>query len=293
MPIMALACITSGDSVCDRASHVSLNVMAYIISSRRWPVLPCHEMRHYRCAVVDSPANLEVTAVYVQRDEQAGWVRTSDDTAVPTLFTAQLFIDDPAVQLNLFVQVDAAGRALVRRFEIVASDLETAVTTTMLRRFPVDALLREVLDRAAIKARPRSDFHRKAFQVEGDPEHQAWVSQGLQPVARKSTEDRVERAAEIYLQALASGSRAPAEVVAATLGYSRATAARDIRAARNRKPPLLPPLAQEKSVTADAITGTGRISKMPWSDFAAAREQIEVELGMRKPATDKPGSSSE
>lgn len=230
--------------------------------------------------MVDQSGNLEVTGHFLHPVDDAGWARTGDNTAVPTKIQAQLFIADPPVRVDLYVHVDGSGRAHVRHFGVTSGDLGTPVTTRLLRRLPVDTLLREVLDRATVKATLRPDIAPRAFQVEGEPDNQAWVSGGPPPVGRGRDipRDRVERAAQVYKDALRSGSKAPGEVVRVTLGYSRATAARDIRAARERG--LLPPLGQEGSSTAgSAITGTGRITRMSADEVEAATR----ELGLQGP----------
>lgn len=218
-------------------------------------------------------------------DKHAGYVRTGAETAVPTRILASALIPEPAIEISMFIQVDGGGRARVRQFEVVAGDLNTAVTTSLLRRLPVDALVREALNSATRTVRPRPDVNPHAFQVPGDPDNQAWVSRAPARTQRgkKVPEDRVARAARVYLRALREGSNAPAEVVAKELGYSRATAARDIRAARERNPPLLPPPGSQLAV--DPAAGeefpapgaTGRISWMPRDEYVRRAE----ELGLR------------
>lgn len=230
---------------------------------------------------------LEVAGCYVTPGDRAGWVRTGDTTAVPTRLSAVVVLNEPAVQVHLAVVVRDGGRAEVRELALAPSDGLTPILSSTLRRIPVDALLKVVLGRAAVTVKPRPEVDARAFQVPGEPDSTAWVSSHPVPQGRgrKVARDRVARAAEIYLEALAAGSKAPAEVVAAEMGYSRATAARDIRAARARKPPLLGPPGEaltpsEPSNGAEAIVSTGRITRMPMAEFISAREQIERDLGM-------------
>lgn len=233
---------------------------------------------------------MQVAGRFITPDEDAGWVRTGDTTAVPTLFRAFFLLSEPPVQVHLKVRVDPAGRAKVDELALVPNDMVGgAITTTVMRSVAVDALMRDALERAAVEIELRPDFGERAFQVPGDPTNSAWVSPDPAETAKgkRVSRDRVERAAQIYLDALRGGSHAPAEVVAKEMGYSRATAARDLRAARARK--LLPPPGQDGlSAEENAITGTGRITRMPMSDFVEARTRIEEELGMRK----HPGAAS-
>ncbi|MGH3263208.1 MAG: hypothetical protein ACRDNS_14565 [Trebonia sp.] len=210
---------------------------------------------------------------------------------MPTRFHAQLLLA-PDMQVTMLVRVDGGGRAKIREITVASASVEGSITTSALRGLPLDSLLRAALDQATVKVKPRPDIDERAFQVPGDPDNQAWVSPTPAPTGRgkKVPQDRVARAAQVYLQALAAGSSAPGEVVAKVLGYSRATAARDIRAARNRKPPLLPPVGEHWEVPADASppsrtgstipdTGTGRVSWMPHEEFVRRAE----ELGLRGP----------
>lgn len=160
------------------------------------------------------PAPIEITEAHVRPVDDAAWVRVGDATAAPSGFAASLTLAEPPARVDMTVRIDDSGRAHVRTATVTA--LNGAVTTTMLHTIPLDTLLRESISRATVRvtiAEPPSQAEKRG-----------------RPVPDK----RVERAAQVYRQALAAGSYAPGEVVAATLGYSRATAARDIRTARQR-----------------------------------------------------------
>jgi hypothetical protein len=149
---------------------------------------------------------------------------------------ALLHLAEPAVNVEMRIVVTPGGRASVKDFSVAARDQAAAVTTSTLRRLPVDYLLRTALVLVARATKDRSDIQRDAFQIDGDPEHVAWVSPAPPPSGRgrEVPGERIARAAEAYQQALARGSKSPAEDVAAVMGYSRATAARDLRAAREQ-----------------------------------------------------------
>lgn len=232
--------------------------------------------------------NMQVAGRFITpaTGEDSIWVRTGDDTAVPGSLKAVFLLEEPPVQVLMKVRVDGSGRPRVEELSLVPNDpMSGAITTTTMRGVAVDALMREALEHATIKVKMRPDVHALGFQVPGDPDNMVRVSPD--PAASnkgtKVPKDRVDRAAQVYLNALSAGSNAPAEVVAKELGYSRATAARDIRAARKRN--LLPPLGEESSWQGSrpgVITGTGTITRMPMSEFIEARTQIEEELGLRK-----------
>lgn len=202
----------------------------------------CHG--RYRLQVAREPRDIEIAGVHVSAEQQVGWVRTGDTTAVPTRFEAKVFLADPAVVVLLLVLVDSGGRPHVREFHVAARVPNPPITSTLMRRIPVDHLLKAAVDAASVTVKNRPDIHAGAFQLPSDPDHQAWVSPQPAPTGRgrEVPVSRVVRAAEVYLQALAAGSAAPTETVASVLGYSRSSASRDIRNAR--KQGLLPPTGE-------------------------------------------------
>jgi hypothetical protein len=182
-----------------------------------------------------SGEELEIGEIYVLPDLRAARVKTGPDTAVPSRFDAQIHLLEPSLTVAMKIVVDLGGRALVREFAVSPTDRGSTVTTRLLRKIPIERLMRAALKKVTVPATSRPDIHPNAFQVPGDSDDQAWVSPEPKPGrGREVSADRVARAAEIYRQALAAGSRAPGEAVAAQLNYSRATAARDIKAARER-----------------------------------------------------------
>ncbi|MFE3580570.1 hypothetical protein [Streptomyces vinaceus] len=124
---------------------------------------------------------------------------------------------------------------MVRNIEVTPLS-SIAITATLLRKVPVDFLMRAALDWITVQTTDRPDIERDAFQLVGAPDDVAWVSPTPPPSGRgrEVPQERIARAAEAYQQALASGSKSPAEDVATVMGYSRATAARDLRAAREK-----------------------------------------------------------
>lgn len=183
------------------------------------------------------PKDVRIAGAFVTPGERAGWVRTGATTAVPSQIVAQLHLVEPSVEVKMFIAVDAGARAEIREFAVSPRNKATAISNSLLRRIPIDYLMRAALERASVTVAERSDIQPGAFQLPGDPEHQAWVSPPPPPEAGRGQQmspERVQKAAEVYRQALATGSRSPGMVVAETLHYSRATAARDIRLARER-----------------------------------------------------------
>lgn len=178
---------------------------------------------------------MQIAALYPRPAVRSRWIRTGETTAVPSLLDAEIHLIDPPVVVRLLIEVADDGRSRVCEFQVTPASIRDSVTTSMLRKLPIDELVRRTLERATrADLRPRPDIHPGAYQLSTDPEHQAWVSPEPQPGGRGRAVpgSRVRRAAEIYQQAVANGDKAPTEAVAREMGYSRPTAARDVRAAR-------------------------------------------------------------
>jgi hypothetical protein len=222
---------------------------------------------------------VEILAAEVRREKDSGWTRVSEETAVPTLIKATLYTAEPLLKLDIRIQVDWAGRGTVRELTVLTDGPQTGVSISLLRRIPVDTLMRFAMTQASVPAKLRPDIGPGAFQVPGDAADSAWVSGGpLEPGRGKNTPtDRIARVAEIYKDALANGSRSPAEVVTSVMGYSSATTSRDLKEARKRG--LLPPAGTKggRTPTPSAITGTGRVTRMTAEDFNRAAEEIGVQ----------------
>ena len=194
------------------------------------------------------PGEVTIVGCFVQRDPDSGWVRTGDYKAVPSRLTAEIFIEDPNVRVDLVVVVDAAAHPRIRRLTVEPEKPSEAVTTRLMRRIPMDFLLHRVLRDATVTITNRPDLAPRAFEVPGEPATTEWASTGPRTGRGKYTPDeRIGYVAQIYNEAVAAGSDSPAAAVARTLGYSRATAARDIREARSRG--FIAPLAEQPTTT--------------------------------------------
>ena len=220
---------------------------------------------------------VEILAREVRPETDCGWTRTGDKVAVPTRILATVWTAEPLLRLDFTVNVDWAGRGLVRELKILTDSPQAGISITLLRRIPVDTLMRFVMGEATRPVRMRPDISERAFQLVGQSDDFAWVS-GPPADAGRGTgtpTDRVVQAAEAYKQAVASGSKAPAEYVSQALKYSRATAARDLRLARKRG--LLPESGKSKPTRDAAITGTGQISRMSAEEFNRAAEEMGLQ----------------
>lgn len=174
--------------------------------------------------------------------EPTGKVRIGPDAAVPARFRADVPLIDPPVMVELEVHVPAGGKPAATSMAIHC-DRSAPLTTTVLRRIPVDQLLRAALEKATVKAAP-VEGSAKHFRTEGDPENVAWGGDALplEGAGRSTPLELAQRAAQHYSKALGEGSKSPAMAVVHEMNVSRSTAARYIREARKRG--LLPPLGE-------------------------------------------------
>lgn len=154
----------------------------------------------------------------VEPREPITYIRTGPDTAVPTRFRASIALATPdaAVQIEVFVGADLRPRV----FDLsIRTNVQTPVTTSLLRRVLVDQLLREAMAKAET---PVSSL--PAGTTVGPELH------AHEPIG-KADED-AQTAARIYSEAVTAGNPAPAVSVATAMGRSRAQVARYIRRAR-------------------------------------------------------------
>lgn len=225
---------------------------------------------------------MEILAREIRPAPDCGWTLTGDKIAAPTRILATVWTADPLLRLDFTVNVDWSGRGLVREMKILTDGPQTGISINLLRRIPVDTLMRFAMGEATRPVTMRLDLSPNAFQLVGETSDFAWVSGGraTDGRGRDTPADRVVQAAEAYKLAVASGSRAPAEYVAHALNYSKATAARDLRLARKRG--LLPDSGKSRAAKAGAVSdaaivGTGRISRMSAEDFDKAAQDLGLQ----------------
>jgi hypothetical protein len=176
----------------------------------------------YRLIVPRPPKDFEVAWISIEPREPKGYLRTGPDTAVPAWFGASIALEKPRAAVMIEVFVGADLRPYVSELTIRAN-VQTPITTSVLRQILVDQLLREAMAKASVPA----------------AEMEAWLATlpaaarapGENPSFGRAEED-ARRAAAIYAEAVAAGSRAPAAAVATVMNRSRSQAARYIRNAR-------------------------------------------------------------
>jgi hypothetical protein len=129
----------------------------------------------------------------------------------------------------------------------VRSKVKTPVTTSMLRSVLVDQLLQRAIEEATVPASVREEWLASLPPGIRGPQGEDKAAVGLSAVERRRShaDDDARTAAQIYLEAVATGSRAPGVAVANRMNRSRAQVARYIRRARELG--LLPPLQAKGS----------------------------------------------
>ena len=171
--------------------------------------------------------------MYVTVPPQMTPVRISETEFVPARFLVEIALVRPKLQVEMEVRTAPGSRPVVREL-LVKANADTRVTTSVLRRVLVDQLLRAAVDEAA---KPTSgvtvpDVAGHAFTADDG----VWVGPLPQPLRGRGSNtanEKAERAAKIYNDAVSSGSKKPGEVVADAMHVSRSQAARYIRRARN------------------------------------------------------------
>ncbi|WP_410662128.1 hypothetical protein [Amycolatopsis sp. lyj-84] len=168
------------------------------------------------------PKNFEIAWVSIEPRGEGGYLRTGPDTAVPTRFGASfaLVVPNAAVQVEVFVGSDLRPRVMELTLR---SNVQTPITTTVLRQVLVDQLLREALSKATVAWADVPKAVREEAVGFAPPADEA---------LRENAEEHARTAARIYSDAVTGGSKAPAMAVAHAMNRSRAQVARYIRKAR-------------------------------------------------------------
>ena len=181
------------------------------------------------------PKNLRIDSVTIEHLGSRGYLPAGPDTAVPVNFEAHFLLEEPnaAVRIEVFVTADV-GPVVVELN--IRSATRTPVTTSVLRQVLVDQLLREAMTAAAVPASVREEW------LATVPPNQTATT--TEPTEHTQADLDAHTAAQLYSEAVASGSKSPAVVVGNTMGKSRAQVARYIRRARELG--LLPPLGSSE-----------------------------------------------
>jgi hypothetical protein len=198
-------------------------------------VLPRQCPDPYRPVVPRQPKNFRIDSVSIEHLEPEGYLSTGPDTAVPFRFEAHFLLGIPEATVAIEVFVGADLRPVVIDLSI-RSKVRTPITTSVLRQVLVDQLLHAALNEATVPASVREEWlaslppqFRPQTSPAGTPRE---PTPSPEQRTRRHSEDDARLAAQIYSEAVAAGSRAPAVAVANALNRSRAQAARYIRRAR-------------------------------------------------------------
>lgn len=198
------------------------------------PPLACHRRDTKVRPMPQRPKNFRIARLEVTpASPSPARVRTGPDAAAPARFTAAVQLAAPDLHVDVDILVTPGGLPAVQRLTVWASPT-TALTSSSLRQVLLDPVVRAAVAAASEPTAERPDLMPGAFQVEGDPEGQAWVS------APAGADGRVRQVARLYNEALSAGSKAPALDVSETVHISRSQAARYIRKARELG--LIPPV---------------------------------------------------
>src|SRR5579859_691090 len=128
-------------------------------------VSPCCAQARDHIVYLVKFEGVEILAREVRPEHDCGWSLVSENQAVPTRIQATIWTADPLLRLDFTVYVDWAGRGLVREMKILTDGPQTGISITLLRRIPVDTIMRFAMREAARPVRMRPDVSERAFQL--------------------------------------------------------------------------------------------------------------------------------
>jgi len=173
------------------------------------------------------------TYVHVTPLEPHTRIPTGPATAIPGLFTAE--IDDPQQPFVLHLKVRTVTGRKPAVVELVVEPRSqghaSGITTESLRRVHIAKALKAAVERAIEPVRAEDEL------TTPDPTDISGTASSTPIVALPArgipvTSGFLERVAEVYRSAVASGSRSPVVEVGRQLGGSRSTAGRWVVQAR-------------------------------------------------------------
>jgi hypothetical protein len=207
-------------------------------------VLPRRRPAPYGPGVPRAPKNFRIDMLHVEEMPPSGYVRSGPDTAVLTHFQAGFALGIPQVSGKIEVILIDGLRPSVIELSI-RSRAQDPVNSTMLRQILVDQILQAAMEKAAI---PLAEYEEWLKKSRNGRTLEPWPREApgggtptSRELARRRADEDARKAAQVYAEAVASGSRAPAVAVSETMNRSRAQVARYIRRAREMG--LLSPLA--------------------------------------------------
>jgi len=228
--------------------------------------------------------NFEIAEIHISHAPDAAVIRTGLETGAPSPFTAHVVLTRPSLLVQMDVRLHKGGVPQIIELRMQPNN-EPTITSGALRGVALDRLLRDVLREAESPVENLPEFAPNAYRLPGDKSDVFRVGVPAKSRVQQRGDAMAARAAEIYKQAVAHGSQAPAAAVATEMDRSRGQAARYIRRARELG--LLPQL--DGTVTPQMPPGTevmfgGRDSVLSESfkakvDEATLPAELEPEVG--------------
>jgi hypothetical protein len=173
----------------------------------------------YRPIVPDQPTEFRIDSVSVEPLTPIAYVSTGPDSVIPTRFAAHFTLGFPEATATMEVRVDLKHGPMVLEIAL-RSRTKKPISTRFLRQVHVDKLLQKAVAEATVPSPVRTE------RVSSIPGTSTDDGQNIQ------ADENVRTAARLWAEAVASGAKAPGEVVAATMKRSRSTISRYIRQAK-------------------------------------------------------------
>jgi hypothetical protein len=207
-------------------------------------VLPRRRGAPYGPGVSRTPKHFRIDMMSTEVISPISYRRSGPDTAVPSHFVASFSLGEPEVSGRIEVAVIDDVRPVVIEVAI-RSRARDPITTSMLRQVLVDQLLQAAVQKATVPLSEYEDWL-KSLPEARTPAPWPREAPAAEPLTaqervRSRADEDARTAAQLYTEALASGSRAPAMAVVEKMNRSRAQVARYIRRARELG--LLAPLS--------------------------------------------------
>lgn len=226
-------------------------------------VTECRGIYHLGMSRGPNPEKFSIESVELDLSEaDRGWTLVDRETAVPTWFKATIQLERPLFLVTINISMEL-GRPVVRKLEVTPGRRNSegtfsaprgeGITTTNLRQLLIDRLVRAAVEKAkrpatsahrevssalrgsGVPAAAADELARAAFNVGGDDLTTTVARIALTPLAgrgRETPKDRIVKAATIYRNAVAAGSKSPVKDVGIALNYSTSQASRYLAAAR-------------------------------------------------------------
>ncbi len=189
----------------------------------------------YRPSVVRKPNSFQIHTVSVEALKPSGYLPAGQDAVVPSRFEATFTFSEPDVTILIEVLVTQDFGPVVLEFAVRGKATDP-IRGILLRKVPVDHLLKRAVAEATVSAKQRQVWLATLPPAIQEQARQADEAVNAPPSARERREQQGDEdartAARLLQEAKRAGSPAPVDDVVKTMNRSRASVQRYLRRAR-------------------------------------------------------------